>query len=694
VYWRLDPSMVRLILGMELRTLMRSRRTIIMSIVLPIVIMPIMIFASQYSVRSEERRAEETLYRYAWTGDWSDTARRVLQQGADALRFDDAEVSDELQAFLYEEVWSGDPEAEVRSGDLHFYLNAISADAADEIWNERARDADEPVTGAETNRLGRRQDGTPAVQVWVEGNRAGATAGAARMRDLLAYSRRIEAERVFAESGIEIRFRDVLPVEELNRASEAETSGLLIGRFITLFLFMLTLAGGSVVAMDIIAGEKERGTLETLLTTAAGRSEIIAAKQLVILGAALTITLIQVANLLLYTQIDLIPLPESFVLDISVVAMIPLLLLYVPLAVMLAGMLLLLSTVAKSYKEAQLYFFPLYLIGLVPAAAGAVGDIPLRSAIALVPIANISVAAREVLSGHTDWLMIGATVLVNCLISAAILRYSTDLLGDENVVTAQQTSPLIRLDGAAAYRAQVWKWWVVIWAVFIAGALSFTQLRSQILVNQLVTLLGVSILIIRWHGLDTFRVLGLKAPRWEVWPLFLLMIGPLHVTAGLVTRFANTIFPVPQTYLEQLNEQFAPLADLPAWQAILLIAILPGVCEEIAFRGTLFYGLERKFQGFRLALAVGLVFGFFHFDLSRIIMAGTLGMVLAAARILTGSIFPGLLLHIGNNALAYGLGELNVPVDDLDPLVYLIALASIGLILWIVYTNRERREEA
>ena len=68
MYWRLDPSMVRLILGMELRTLMRSRRTIIMSIVLPIVIMPIMIFASQYSVRSEERRAEEQVSCSAHTG--------------------------------------------------------------------------------------------------------------------------------------------------------------------------------------------------------------------------------------------------------------------------------------------------------------------------------------------------------------------------------------------------------------------------------------------------------------------------------------------------------------------------------------------------------------------------------------------------------------------------------------------------
>ena len=66
-------------------------------------------------------------------------------------------------------------------------------------------------------------------------------------------------------------------------------------------------------------------------------------------------------------------------------------------------MLLLLSAYAKSCKEAQLYFFPLYLVGMLPAGVGAIAQIPLRSAISVVPVANISVAAREVLSGHTDW---------------------------------------------------------------------------------------------------------------------------------------------------------------------------------------------------------------------------------------------------------------------------------------------------
>ena len=85
-------------------------------------------------------------------------------------------------------------------------------------------------------------------------------------------------------------------VEESNMATSGQVTGSAVGRFITLFLVMMMFTGGAVAAMDIIAGEKERGTLETLLTTAAGRGDIAAAKQLAITSVALVITLLQGLN--------------------------------------------------------------------------------------------------------------------------------------------------------------------------------------------------------------------------------------------------------------------------------------------------------------------------------------------------------------------------------------------------------------
>ena len=84
-----------------------------------------------------------------------------------------------------------------------------------------------------------------------------------------------------------------------------------LGRGLTLFLMLFILMGGAVVAIDSIAGEKERGTLEKLLTTAASRGEILAAKHLGVLAIALLITLLQSANLLIYVGFKVVPLPVN-----------------------------------------------------------------------------------------------------------------------------------------------------------------------------------------------------------------------------------------------------------------------------------------------------------------------------------------------------------------------------------------------
>ena len=129
---------------------------------------------------------------------------------------------------------------------------------------------------------------------------------------------------------------------------------------------MFLLSGGSVVAMDIIAGEKERGSLETLLTTAAGRGEIVAAKQLAIFIVGLVSTLIQLANMACLA-FRIVKLPQDYIYNAPPLVIATLLALFIPVAAFIASVLLMISAYAKSYKEAQLYFFPVYLVSLSPS---------------------------------------------------------------------------------------------------------------------------------------------------------------------------------------------------------------------------------------------------------------------------------------------------------------------------------------
>jgi sodium transport system permease protein len=114
---------------------------------------------------------------------------------------------------------------------------------------------------------------------------------------------------------------------------------------------------------------------------------------------------------------------------------------------------------------------------------------------------------------------------------------------------------------------------------------------------------------------------------------------------------------------------------------------LPAICEELAFRGMLLSGLKRRFRPAILVIGIGIIFGFFHMTLYRIAPTAALGMILTAIALMTGSVFPGMLLHAGNNALGV-LGADWFSIDTLTWAHYAAATAIFSLSLWIIYRNR------
>jgi sodium transport system permease protein len=123
---------------------------------------------------------------------------------------------------------------------------------------------------------------------------------------------------------------------------------------------------------------------------------------------------------------------------------------------------------------------------------------------------------------------------------------------------------------------------------------------------------------------------------------------------------------------------------MPAWQLMLYIAVLPAICEELAFRGVLLSGLRGKLRPAGLIISVGLIFGLFHVALYRLVPTAALGMALTAIALMTGSVFPGMLLHAGNNALGVlGASLFNPEVANWWHI--LAASVVFGLSMWIIY---------
>lgn len=693
-------KIVRVIFANELRMLLRDRRTIVLAILLPLLIYPLMIYATRTTTERRAKNLAATVYQYAVTGSQAEQVRELITRSTEAAARAATPGKNEKSGaadFKLQEVKVEDPAASLKSGEIHFYLEGLSGKEADALPKKAAPLSAEPAVGRsqakgpdqvapEPSRL----PGVPLIRIYFQGDRDVSQAGSSKMRDLLSRTRRLDRNALLLQHGLPVKPELVMASDETSIARASQVTGSYVGRFLTFILLMFLMSSGSIVAMDSIAGEKERGSIETLLTTAAERMEIVAAKQLSIVTVALVITFFQVANLLAYVNFKLIALPKDWVIEAPPITIVTLLLLFIPLAAFTASILLMISAYAKSYKEAQLYFFPVLLLSWVVALAGVLPGIALRSAIVLVPVANVSVAVREIMVGKFDWPMLASVFAVMVLAAAWALRASANMLSKESLITASEADAADLAGGAALFPKHVLRWYAVMGAVLFAIALNVPQLatfRAQILFNELVIFLGAVLLMIRKYRLNVREALALRPVKPLVWLGVVLAIPSGLVVATGVFRLANLVIPVPQRVLEQFGRELMP-KEVPLWQIILLISILPGICEEIAFRGTLLYGLRRKLRPVALALTVGVIFGFFHVALFRILPAAFLGVMLTATALLTGSIFPGMVMHAGSNALGFWLADSGTSVANLGWSWYVAAVAVFALAFYIFYRAR------
>jgi sodium transport system permease protein len=681
-------KVLRLLYLHEIRMLLRARRTVVLAVVLPAVIMPLMLYAQKYSANRRDRLLTGITYRYAITGPLAGRVRVLLNETRESLNQDDNPGHEKLRQFKFVETNVSNPDDSLKRNEIQFYIETMSSDDADNLAPKREsgpRAASVTRNSAPAHRL----EGVPLINIVYSEDRDASDNAHDQIMALLRLARQTDSQVLLAERGFPGDPKQFFSIDDSSIATHSQVTGSIVGRLITLLLVMMMFTGGAVASMDIISGEKERGTLETLLTTAAGRSEIVAAKQLAITSVALVITLIQGLNFLLYIKLKVIALPKDFAFQLPTGMALTLLLLFIPLAATIASVLLMISAYAKSYKESQMYFFPVYILSLIPSLASMMPGLSLRSAIAFVPLANVSVAAREIMVGRPDAPMIAVTFGVMLCTAAFLMRASARMLTREDLIVPAHFEAAEFLGGPALFQKRVLRWFALMWVITFAVATNFpalASLRRQLIFNEIVVMLGAVFLMLRIYRLDAKEVLSLKPVKPAVWLGILFSIPSGYLTALGIFRIVNIVIPAPQQLLERFSEEMIP-KGMPTWELLLYIAVLPAICEELAFRGVLLSALRRKLPPTALVLAVGIIFGVFHMTLFRIAPTAALGMILTVIAIMTGSIFPGMLLHAGNNAFGVIAGNWFSP-ETLPWADYAAATAIFSLSLWIIYRNR------
>ncbi|MDR0902167.1 MAG: ABC transporter permease [Opitutaceae bacterium] len=243
-----------------------------------------------------------------------------------------------------------------------------------------------------------------------------------------------------AERGLEEAFLRPFEVRRENVAPPAKVGGNLYGGLVPYLLILLCFTGAMYPAIDLTAGEKERGTMETILCSPVGRAELVLGKFFMVLAASLATVACSLASMLATAQAGSALLTgralgaAGGLPAVSWPGVLGVCALVLPLAVLFSAALLTISLFARSHKEAQSYVSPLIFIVILPAVGAVLPGVELSARLALVPVLNIALVSKEMVAGQFPAGMIALIFGSTCLYAAAALALAVRMFNRESVL--------------------------------------------------------------------------------------------------------------------------------------------------------------------------------------------------------------------------------------------------------------------
>jgi sodium transport system permease protein len=205
-----------------------------------------------------------------------------------------------------------------------------------------------------------------------------------------------------------VNHEKVKPIETTykNIASDKEMVGKLAGGILPYIFIAFGFIGCMYPAIDLFTGEKERGTIETLLTTPVARWQILFGKMGVVVLSGLVAASCALLGLFLSIEVlDVVDNKEILNIIHSILSPSFIILLYsllIPLTVFFAGVMIPIAVYAKSFKEAQSIITPLNIVMVLPAMVGFFPGVELNLLTACIPVVNIVLATKELIAGTLE----------------------------------------------------------------------------------------------------------------------------------------------------------------------------------------------------------------------------------------------------------------------------------------------------
>ncbi|GIV21418.1 MAG: sodium ABC transporter [Armatimonadota bacterium] len=244
-------------------------------------------------------------------------------------------------------------------------------------------------------------------------------------------------QRRLARRFIGSEFAQPLAVVTQAIKTESPVGNLVLSIILPYVIVLSAFFGAVSPAFDLVAGEKERGTLETLLATPASRRQIVWGKFLTVVVVCMLAAIFAMLGMMLAFAMPTsanIFAEQAGKFGLSVPAMGALLVTLLPLTVFYSAMLVILSTFARNQKEAQTYLIPLSSLIVLPAVASMFVRTESGLWLAAIPVLNSAIIIKQVLTGIVNPTFLLVSLLLSGLVAVLTLQIATRLFERETVL--------------------------------------------------------------------------------------------------------------------------------------------------------------------------------------------------------------------------------------------------------------------
>jgi sodium transport system permease protein len=355
----------------------RDRRTLMAMIVVPILLYPLLISLSSSMMISQARKAQSKTLRIALISNGNAESFRETLLDREDIRVVEGTSLDEA-------------------------VELVRVDTLDAVLVV-SNNFDKSVEDLDAGGVTLYHKSTESTEIEVR-----------RVRRMIEDFGEELREARFAKLDLNVSIIETIDIDDENLASAKERIAEEVGGILPYLIIIFCFMGCMYPAIDLAAGEKERGTLETLLTSPAGRLEILLGKFGVVVLTGIVTAAVSILGMYLGIRMSREIPPEILQVILNMLEWDSIALtlsLLLPLTAFFAAFLLSISIFSKSFKEAQSVISPLFVVIIIPAFIGLMPGMTLNAKTALIPILNVSLATKAIIAGTVSPIILAEVYL-------------------------------------------------------------------------------------------------------------------------------------------------------------------------------------------------------------------------------------------------------------------------------------------